>query len=181
MTPRSAQLACVALLLIVLSLPVAARVTTFVHVPLVARGVSPADPYPTATPTATASPTPTRTPTPTPTSTLTPASVRIARACCQVDPEGNDMQHLDQEYVCFENRGGLAADMTGWHVKDLADHTYTFSSFTLSPGARYALNFDGATQVVLGVAAPIRFVGDKREYGAFFYLSIEHSVLSSAK
>ena len=135
MTPRSAQLACVALLLIVLSVPVTARVTTFVHMPLVARGVSPADPYPTATPTATASPTPTRTPTPTPTSTLTPASVRIARACCQVDPEGNDMQHLDQEYVCFENRGGLAADMTGWHVKDLADHTYTFSSFTLSPGA----------------------------------------------
>ncbi len=54
-------------------------------------------------------------------------------------------------------------------------------SFTLSPGARYALNFDGGTQVVLGVAAPIRFVEDKREYGAFFYLSIEHSILSSAK
>ncbi|MFM9937873.1 MAG: transporter [Hyphomicrobiaceae bacterium] len=54
-------------------------------------------------------------------------------------------------------------------------------SFTLSPGARYALNFDGGTQVVLGAAVPIRFVEDKREYGAFFYLSIEHSIRSSAK
>lgn len=54
-------------------------------------------------------------------------------------------------------------------------------SFTLSPGGRYALNFDGGTQVVLGVAAPIRFVEDKRDYGVFFYLSIEHSVAGAVK
>lgn len=54
-------------------------------------------------------------------------------------------------------------------------------SFTLSPGVRYALNFDGGTQVVLGAAAPIRFVEAKRDYGVFFYLSLEHNFLSSAK
>ena len=141
MTPRSTQLACVVLLLVVLSLPVAARVTTLVHIPLVARGISVSDPYPTATatatltPTSTHTPTSTSTPTRTPTSTPSPANVRIVPSCCQVDPEGNDVQHLDQEYVCLENRGGLPADLTGWHVKDLADHTYTFGAFNLQPGA----------------------------------------------
>ena len=138
---RSIQLACAVLLLVVLSFPVLARLTHQVHFPLVARGISVADPYPTSTPTATATPTATltptltRTPTAAPTSTPSPADVRIVSACCQVDPEGNDVQHLDLEYVCFENRGGLTADMSGWRVKDLADHTYTFGSFTLAPGA----------------------------------------------
>ena len=54
-------------------------------------------------------------------------------------------------------------------------------SFTLSPGMRYALNFDGGTQVVLGIAAPIHFVQDKRDYGVFLYLSIEHSIAGAAK
>jgi hypothetical protein len=54
-------------------------------------------------------------------------------------------------------------------------------SFTLSPGARYALNFDGGTQVVLGAAVPIRFVEDKHEYGVFVYLSFEHGFLGGAK
>lgn len=54
-------------------------------------------------------------------------------------------------------------------------------SFTLSPGIRYALNFDGGAQVVLGAAAPIRFVEDKRDYGVFFYLSIEHRVTGASK
>lgn len=165
MTPRSTQLACVALLLIVLALPVTARVSTLVHVPLVARGVSPADPYPTptatatATPTATLTPTPTRTLTPTPTSTPSPADVRIVPACCQVDPEGNDVQHLDQEYVCFENRGGLPADLTGWQVKDLADHTYTFGIFVLQPGALVRLRTgkgqNTATDLYWGLAVAV--------------------------
>ena len=55
-------------------------------------------------------------------------------------------------------------------------------SYTLSPGARYALNFGGATQLVLGAAAPIRFVDDgKRDYGVFVYMSLEHSIVGTTK
>ena len=55
-------------------------------------------------------------------------------------------------------------------------------SFTLSPGARYAFNFDGGTQVVLGAAAPIRVTDEgKRDFGAFFYLSVEHSITAGGK
>jgi hypothetical protein len=55
-------------------------------------------------------------------------------------------------------------------------------AFTLSPGARYALNFDGGTQVVVGAAVPIQFAQDgKRDYGAFVYLSIEHNLFAATK
>lgn len=54
--------------------------------------------------------------------------------------------------------------------------------FTLSPGARYALNFENETQVVFGAAAPIQFSQDgKRDYGVFFYFSVEHSITSAQK
>ena len=48
------------------------------------------------------------------------------------------------------------------------------AAFTISPGARYALNLEGGTQVVLGAAAPIRFEDGNTDYGIFLYLSIEH-------
>ena len=54
--------------------------------------------------------------------------------------------------------------------------------FTLSPGARFALNLDGGTQVVVGAAAPIQFAQDgKRDYGAFLYFSVEHNFLDTKK
>jgi len=46
--------------------------------------------------------------------------------------------------------------------------------FTISPGFRYAFNLD-AGQLVVGLASPIRFAREKTDYGAFFYLSFEHS------
>ena len=52
------------------------------------------------------------------------------------------------------------------------------AAFTFSPGARYALNLDGGTQVVLGAALPIRFEETRTDYGVFLYLSIEHDVPS---
>lgn len=47
-------------------------------------------------------------------------------------------------------------------------------SFTISPGFRYAFNLT-AGQLVVGLAAPIKFTRDTADYGAFFYLSFEHS------
>ena len=48
------------------------------------------------------------------------------------------------------------------------------TSFTFSPGARYAFNLS-AGQLVLAAGAPILLTeGAEPEYGAFFYLSFEH-------
>ncbi len=50
------------------------------------------------------------------------------------------------------------------------------AAFTISPGARFALNLDGGTQVVFGAAAPIRFEERNTDYGVLLYFSIEHDV-----
>jgi hypothetical protein len=55
------------------------------------------------------------------------------------------------------------------------------TTYTISPGFRYALNFPELAdlQIVFGAAAPIGFTrGERTDYGAFFYLSFEHNFLS---
>ena len=48
------------------------------------------------------------------------------------------------------------------------------TSFTVSPGARYAVNLS-AGQVVLAAGAPIQMMdGSEPDYGVFLYLSFEH-------
>jgi hypothetical protein len=58
-------------------------------------------------------------------------------------------------------------------------------TFTISPGARYAMNFPDLAdlQVVLGFATPISFSrnNDKPDFGLFFYLSFEHNFLPKKK
>jgi hypothetical protein len=39
------------------------------------------------------------------------------------------------EYVQIQNASGVALDMTGWTLGDLANHVYTFPAFTLAAGA----------------------------------------------
>jgi hypothetical protein len=46
-------------------------------------------------------------------------------------------------------------------------------SYTVSPGARYAFNLS-VGQLVLAAGAPILFAESEPDYGAYFYLSIEH-------
>jgi hypothetical protein len=93
-------------------------------------------PTETATPTATTtpSPTPTATATPTATPTQTPGTpnVRIEPACSQFDAPGDDNANLNEEYVCFTNRGNSTVDISGWTVRDVAAHIYTFPTFTLA-------------------------------------------------
>lgn len=50
------------------------------------------------------------------------------------------------------------------------------TSFTISPGVRYAFNLD-AGQLVVGAGAPIRFAKRTPDYGFFLYLSFEHKFL----
>ena len=71
--------------------------------------------------------------------------VKIAPWCSQFDGPGNDNYTLNEEYVCFEHVGGDPVDMTGWHVKDEQNNTYTFPPFTLSVGAHVRLHTGSGT------------------------------------
>jgi hypothetical protein len=50
------------------------------------------------------------------------------------------------------------------------------TAYTISPGARYALNLREG-QLVVGAAMPIRFTESATDLGIFFYLSFEHKFL----
>jgi hypothetical protein len=39
------------------------------------------------------------------------------------------------EYVEIQNPGGSSVTMTGWTLRDIANHVYTFPAFTLGAGA----------------------------------------------
>ena len=124
----------------------------------------------TFTPTVTTSPTATCTPTATQTATATrtvtatqtvplAADVRVAPWCTQTNAPGNDNENLNEEYVCFENRGGGPASLTGWHVRDEYGHTYTFGTFTLPAGEHVRLHSgtggDTTTDVYWGRAVAV--------------------------
>lgn len=53
--------------------------------------------------------------------------------------EDNDCYNLNDEYVTFKNTCSRSIDMTGWTVKDEANHIYTFPDFTLMGGAMVTL------------------------------------------
>ncbi|WP_336037288.1 lamin tail domain-containing protein [Halobacterium yunchengense] len=85
----------------------------------------------------------------------TEASDALAVAAIHADAEGNDNDHLNDEYVVFENTGGQPLDLGGWTVRDAAGHAYTFpSGFALDAGARVTLHTgsgeDSATDLYWG-------------------------------
>jgi micrococcal nuclease len=57
----------------------------------------------------------------------------------QWNAEGNDCYNLNDEYVTFKNTCSQSIDMTGWTVKDDANHIYTFPHFNLAGGATVTL------------------------------------------
>jgi len=56
--------------------------------------------------------------------------VRIAYI--EYDPPGDDVQG---EYITIENVGIASTNLTGWTLRDEANHTFTFPSFSLNSGA----------------------------------------------
>jgi hypothetical protein len=48
------------------------------------------------------------------------------------------------------------------------------SSVILSPGARYAFNFENDAQMVVGLAAPVGLTSAAPDFGVFLYFSFEH-------
>jgi hypothetical protein len=57
---------------------------------------------------------------------------------------------------------------------DLAGTVNRGVTALVSPGARYAFNFPGDAQLVVGFAVPIGLTSDSPDWGVFFYCSFEH-------
>lgn len=108
------------------------------------------------TPTPTSLPTHTPTVTPTPSATSTVVTPGVVITSILFDPPGPD---VDGEYVLIENQGGSPVDMTGWTLRDEADNTFTFPTFTLSPGASVRVwtrsGSNTATDLYWGRALPV--------------------------
>jgi Lamin Tail Domain len=61
----------------------------------------------------------------------------------QYDPSGSDVRtnyQLNREYVTLTNTGTTTRTLTGWTVRDLANHIYAFPSFKLGPGKSVRLH-----------------------------------------
>jgi endonuclease YncB( thermonuclease family) len=55
------------------------------------------------------------------------------------DAEGDDRYNLNDEYVTFKNKCNVSFNMTSWKIKDEANHTYTFPTFTFNPLTSFTL------------------------------------------
>jgi hypothetical protein len=101
-------------------------------------------------------------------------------------PNGKDSDGAESD-----NLVGHAGASINWLVKEnfnlmlevLWTHSEIFhteargreeESLFISPGARYAINFDSGLQVVPGIAFPVGVGASEGEYGVFAYLSFEH-------
>lgn len=61
--------------------------------------------------------------------------VGIAIVDVRADAEGNDNEHLTDEYVVLQNTGDARVDLSGWVLADAAGHAYRFPTGTvLEPG-----------------------------------------------
>ena len=119
-------------------------------------------PEPTATPTATPVPTAAATSTPASPSSVTDAPTAGTLSLVEVhaDASGDEWDNLNDEYLVFTNAGDAALDLSGWTVRDEADHTYRFpDGVTLDPGASVTLHTgtgtDSATDRYWGSGAPV--------------------------
>ncbi|GAB7092867.1 hypothetical protein JCM30237_00190 [Halolamina litorea] len=70
----------------------------------------------------------TATATPTPAVADGGSALRVARI--HADADGDDRENLNDEYVTFRNAGNETLDLSGWTVRDEADHVYTFPEGT---------------------------------------------------
>ena len=77
---------------------------------------------------------------PTATDGGTPTGRSLVVSEINPDPDGPDREHLDDEYVVFENTGDEPLDLSGWTVEDEAGRTYTVpDGYVLAAGATVTL------------------------------------------
>jgi micrococcal nuclease len=99
---------------------------------------------------------------PTPTRTATPRSGDgdLVVSNIHEDATGNDHENLNDEYIEFKNTGDQRLDLTGWTVRDDAEHTYNFpDGFALDPGAvvtlRTGSGSDSSTELYWGSGSAV--------------------------
>lgn len=63
----------------------------------------------------------------------------------QWDPQGNDNDRLNEEFVTFRNACSSAVQMTDWTVTDAGTSRYTFPDRTLQPGQTVTLHTGSGT------------------------------------
>jgi micrococcal nuclease len=73
------------------------------------------------------------------------AADSLSVVAINADAPGNDHDNLNEETITFENTGDSALDLSGWTVRDEADHSYTFPSLTLAPGETVTLHTGSGT------------------------------------
>ncbi|WP_266081082.1 lamin tail domain-containing protein [Haladaptatus caseinilyticus] len=83
----------------------------------------------------------------TPTTTATPAATTsrpastIQLAEVHADAAGSDAENLNDEYIVLENTGTTPHDLSGWKIRDTANHSYTVPRGTiLEPSQRITLH-----------------------------------------
>ena len=82
--------------------------------------------------------------------TTTPGASGLQVAEVQADAPGDDRENLNGEYVVLENTGSEPLDLSGWTLRDAADHAYTFpDGFTLAPGARVTVHTGSGSDTTL--------------------------------
>src|SRR5688572_17331920 len=78
-------------------------------------------------------------------SSVTPADaaskVQIVKA--YYNSPGTDTRSatsLNQEYIVVKNNDSVKRSLTGWTLRDVANHVYTFKTFSLAPGVSVTIH-----------------------------------------
>lgn len=101
------------------------------------------------------------------------------------DVQGHDLWNYNLGasaiYAVSANFNLLVESVALWE-EDVKESRRVDRSVTalLSPGARYAFNFRGDAQLVVGLAVPFGLTSDSPDYGFFVYCSFEHPFLLPA-
>jgi hypothetical protein len=62
------------------------------------------------------------------------------------DAEGNDNDNLNDEYLVLKNTASTSLELSGWQIRDEADHTYTFpDGFVLESGMDVTIHSGSGT------------------------------------
>jgi micrococcal nuclease len=68
------------------------------------------------------------------------ADIPVTISEIHYDAPGPDHENPNGEWIVFENEGSDAIDLSGFSLKDAANHIYTFPSTSLEPGAELKLH-----------------------------------------
>jgi competence protein ComEC len=76
-----------------------------------------------------------------PTTTTSPPANGFQLTEVHADAAGDDGDNLNDEYIVLKNSGTTPLDLSGWQIRDEADHSYTVpNGVTLEPNAKITIH-----------------------------------------